>query len=148
MKLAMIFFAVLCIGIGIFPGLLYDLLPYSVNYIPYNASKVIGTLQLLMFSGLAFFICLPLMKRTLTISLDIDWFYRQALPWIIINLHKVLGPAEQKIRKFFISKIKNTTIYLSRYMRPNGILERTIQAGSMVFWAVTLLVIYLIMYLI
>ena len=33
-------------------------------------------LQLLLFSGLAFFLLLPLMKRTLTISLDTDWLWR------------------------------------------------------------------------
>ena len=40
MKLSMIFFAALCIIIGIFPGILYDLLPYSVNYIPYKLSLI------------------------------------------------------------------------------------------------------------
>ncbi len=33
--------------------------------------------QLLLFSGLAFFVMLPVMKRTLTITLDFDWFYRR-----------------------------------------------------------------------
>jgi multicomponent Na+:H+ antiporter subunit D len=33
-------------------------------------------LQLLLFSGLAFFVMLEYLKRTLTISLDFDWFYR------------------------------------------------------------------------
>ena len=37
-------------------------------------------LQLLMFSGLAFFLMLPLMRRTLTITLDVDWLYRRSLP--------------------------------------------------------------------
>jgi multicomponent Na+:H+ antiporter subunit D len=31
-----------------------------------------------MFSALAFFLLLPLLKRTETISLDTDWFYRKA----------------------------------------------------------------------
>ena len=30
-----------------------------------------------MFSALAFFLLLPLLKRTETISLDTDWFYRK-----------------------------------------------------------------------
>jgi multicomponent Na+:H+ antiporter subunit D len=148
MKLAMIFFSILCIGIGIFPGALYDLLPFSVDYIPYKGAKVIGTLQLLMFSGLAFFICLPLMKRTLTISLDIDWFYRQALPWITRELRKFLGPLDQRCRKLIVNKMKSTTSYIFHYARPNGTLARTIQAGSMVFWAVALLMVYLLIYLI
>jgi len=147
MKLSMIFFAALCIGIGIFPGLLYDLLPYSVNYAPYKVAKVIGTLQLLIFSGLAFFICLPIMKRTLTISLDIDWFYRQVLPWVIKKILKGLRTMKYNFQKNIIYNIKIITSYITRHARPNGAFARTIQAGSMVFWAVTLLVIYLFMYL-
>jgi multicomponent Na+:H+ antiporter subunit D len=76
MGLAMVLFAGLCILLGVAPGLLYEFLPYPVDYVPYTAGKVLFYLQLLMFSGLAFFLCLPLMKRTLTISLDFDWFWR------------------------------------------------------------------------
>ena len=78
MQAAMIFFAVLCVGIGVLPGPLYALLPYPVDYVPYTAAHVVNMLQLLMFSALAFFLLLPLMKRTLTITLDFDWFYRRA----------------------------------------------------------------------
>ena len=59
------------------PGIIYSLLPYEVNYEPYSASKVLFYLQLLLFSGLAFFLLLPLMKRTITISLDSDWLSRR-----------------------------------------------------------------------
>jgi multicomponent Na+:H+ antiporter subunit D len=78
MSLAMVFFAALCILIGVYPQLLYGLLPYPVNYEPYKAAKVVYYLQLLLFSGLAFFLLLPLMKRTRTVSLDTDWFWRVA----------------------------------------------------------------------
>ncbi|MFY9992721.1 MAG: hypothetical protein WAL40_17110, partial [Rhodoplanes sp.] len=37
-------------------------------------------LQLLLFSGLAFFLMLGWLKRTLTITLDVDWFYRRLGP--------------------------------------------------------------------
>lgn len=77
MKLAMIIFAIACVLLGVFPNLLYSMLPYEVNYVPYTAAHVLTQLQLLLFSGLAFFVMLPLMKRTLTISLDFDWFYRR-----------------------------------------------------------------------
>tara|TARA_A100001011_G_scaffold377619_1_gene441507 strand:- start:1243 stop:2439 length:1197 start_codon:yes stop_codon:yes gene_type:complete len=76
MRLAMIFFAMLCIGIGIWPDSLYVLLPYAVAYVPYTSEHVVHMLQLLLFSGLAFFLMLPLMRRTLTITIDFDWFYR------------------------------------------------------------------------
>ena len=41
---------------------------------PTPASHVVFQLQLLLFSGLAFFLMLGWLKRTLTITLDIDWF--------------------------------------------------------------------------
>ncbi|MEE1556671.1 MAG: Na(+)/H(+) antiporter subunit D, partial [Alphaproteobacteria bacterium] len=72
MRLAMILFATFCIGLGIWPEYLYALLPFSVDYAPYTVPHVVNMLQLLMFSGLAFFLLLPLMKRTLTITLDVD----------------------------------------------------------------------------
>ena len=80
MRAAMIFFAFLCIFIGVAPGYFYELLPYGVHYAPYSADHVVTQLQLLLFSGLAFFVMLPWMQRTLTISLDFDWFYRRLGP--------------------------------------------------------------------
>ena len=82
MQLGMIIFAFACIFLGVFPGVLYQSLPYQVDYVPYTGAHIVTQLQLLLFSGLAFFVMLPLMKRTLTISLDFDWFYRRLLPGI------------------------------------------------------------------
>ena len=76
MAAAMVLFSALCILIGVFPGTLYQLLPYPVDYAAYEPGKVLFYLQLLLFSGLAFFLLLPLMKRTLTVSLDTDWLWR------------------------------------------------------------------------
>jgi multicomponent Na+:H+ antiporter subunit D len=76
MAAAMVLFSALCILIGVFPEVFYRLLPYPVDYEAYEPGKVLFYLQLLLFSGLAFFLLLPLMKRTLTISLDTDWLWR------------------------------------------------------------------------
>ena len=76
MRAAMVFFAALCIGIGIWPEPLYALLPFPVDYAPYTAPHVVNALQLLLFSGLAFFLLLPIMQRTLTITLDVDRIWR------------------------------------------------------------------------
>ncbi|MEX2164042.1 MAG: Na(+)/H(+) antiporter subunit D [Sulfuricaulis sp.] len=78
MQLAMLLFSFLCIGIGLFPQSLYAILPYDVDYIPYTMDHVVSHLQLLLFAGLAFFVLLPQMQRTRTISLDFDWLYRRA----------------------------------------------------------------------
>src|SRR5210317_2109105 len=78
MAAAMAIFAALCLLIGIFPDSFYRLLPYQLDYVAYTPGKVLFYLQLLLFSGLAFFLLLPLMRRTLTISLDFDWLWRVA----------------------------------------------------------------------
>ena len=80
MGLAMVIFAAICVLIGVFPQAFYEYLPYPVvGYEPYKAAKVLFYLQLLLFSGLAFFVLLPWMQRTLTISLDTDWLWRVVL---------------------------------------------------------------------
>lgn len=77
MLLAMGFMAFLCIFLGVFPQPLYDVLPYGeVHYQVYTFAHVVSQLQLLMLSALVFFLFLPLLKRTETISLDTDWLYR------------------------------------------------------------------------
>ncbi len=148
MRLAMVLFAVLCIGLGVFPGPLYALLPFAVDYVPYTAAHVLTILQLLLFSGLAFFICLPLMKRTQTISLDVDWFYRRALPWVLKRVLAIFRPADRNIRTAFVAGINRFIAGTYKHLGPEGVMARTIKAGSMVYWAVSLLVVYLVLNLI
>ena len=57
MIVAMVIGSVLCILIGVFPSIFYQILPYSVNYQPYDFSHVLSQLQLLTFAAFAF-ICL------------------------------------------------------------------------------------------
>jgi multicomponent Na+:H+ antiporter subunit D len=78
MQAAMVLCAFLCIAIGVYPAPLYGLLPFPVDYVPYTADHVVTQLQLLLFAGLAFFVLLPQMERTRTVTLDTDWFYRRA----------------------------------------------------------------------
>ncbi len=64
MRWAMVLFAFLCIALGVWPEPLYRMLPYPVHYQPYTAAHVLTQLQLLLFSGLAFFVLLGWLKRT------------------------------------------------------------------------------------
>ena len=73
--------AALSIGIGVFPGFLYSLLPYEVSYHPYTASHVLGQLQLLFFSALAFTLLMlsgVYPPEIRAVNLDVDWLYRRA----------------------------------------------------------------------
>jgi multicomponent Na+:H+ antiporter subunit D len=80
MLLAMGIAAAFCIGVGIFPQPLYNLLPFPVDYVPYTGDHVVGQLQLLMFGALAFVLLMlsgiyPAEIRA--VNLDTDWFYRK-----------------------------------------------------------------------
>jgi multicomponent Na+:H+ antiporter subunit D len=80
MLAAMAILAFLCVFLGLYPQPLYAILPYTVDFHAYTFEHTLNQLQLLMFSALAFFLLLPLLKRTETISLDSDWFYRKGGP--------------------------------------------------------------------
>ncbi len=146
MKAAMVLFSILCIAIGVIPGPLYDLLPYAVDYVPYTGSHVVSQLQLLLFSGLAFFLLLGILKRTLTITLDFDWVYRR--------LGRALAAAfdakSTTAWTAFVERVSRTVYAfvstLHRHHGPHGVLARTWPTGSMAFWATFLLGTYLIVY--
>ncbi len=81
MLIAMGIAAFLCIYLAINYKVLYSLLPYGVEYVPYTGAHVLGQLQLLMFGALAF--CLLILSGIYPSEiraehLDTDWFYRKA----------------------------------------------------------------------
>jgi len=97
MLLAMGIAAFLCVFLGTFPGFLYNILPYPVDYKPYTGYHVIDQLQLLFFSALAFTLLMrsgnyPAEIRC--VNLDFDWFYRKganAFMWVLRNPLTILG---------------------------------------------------------
>ncbi len=147
MRIAMVIMAALCIGMGVLPGPLYSILPYPVDYVPYTADHVLKMLQLLLFSGLAFFLLLPMMKRTLTITLDFDWFYRH----FGVRLAKFLGETTSSTIKHLEGwinlRLSHFIRLIFRFHGPEGALARTTTVGAMVQWVVVLLSIYLVIYL-
>jgi len=147
MRLAMMLFSVLCIGIGAFPAPLYALLPYPVDFVPYTGGHVISQLQLLLFSGFAFFVMLDkYLQRTLTITLDFDWFYRRlgrcAASLAVNGAFEAWDASTRRLRA--LSGRAWTTLY--RHHGPHGWLARTWPTGSMVLWIAVLLVSYLVFY--
>ena len=91
MLVAMAIASVLCIGIGVMPGLFYQILPYSLDYNPYDASHIVGQFQLVVFAMLAFTFLMrfgfypPEIRSTV---LNSDWLYRKLAPWMITPLIK------------------------------------------------------------
>jgi multicomponent Na+:H+ antiporter subunit D len=69
--------AAICITIGVNPSLLYNILPYPVEYQPYTSVHIMETVQILIFTGIGFWLLVKILKPQALISLDTDWFYRR-----------------------------------------------------------------------
>jgi multicomponent Na+:H+ antiporter subunit D len=145
MRLAMIFFSAICIGIGVEPRPLYAMLPFPVDFVPYTPSHVVFQLQLLLFSGLAFFLMLGWLKRTLTITLDVDWFYRRLGRTMVGTLDRWAGEAWNGIFNGVLRGVRGVVRGVYRHHGPDGVLARTWPTGVMAFWTTLMLAAYLIL---
>ena len=154
MALAMLIFAALCLLIGVCPQWLYALLPYPVDYLAYTPGKVVFYLQLLLFSGLAFFLLLPLMKRTETISLDVDWVWRRAIPALVGWLVLCAGPARNGASRLILACRALFAKFAIRYLgQPHtadsderGVFARSWPIGTTALWIAILLSAYVLAY--
>ena len=146
MRAAMVLLSALCIGLGLFYAPLYGLLPYPADYEPYTAFHVVAQLQLLLFSGLAFFVMLSWLRRTLTVTLDFDWLYR------------VLGTATARHAADFMGRSiagaeaagtrawQRIDAQARRLHGPRGIFARTWASGAMGLGVMAMLLAFLLSY--
>jgi multicomponent Na+:H+ antiporter subunit D len=146
MRWAMYLFAFLSIALGVYPAPLYALLPYPVDYVPYTVGHVVFQFQLLLFSGLAFFVMLPQMRRTLTISLDIDWFYRRAGLRLALGIGAIIGRADHAMRRAALDGLDDVITAVRHYCGPQGALARSLSTGAATLWVAVLLGISLVIY--
>ena len=146
MRLAMLFFSTLCIGLGVFYEPLYRMLPYPVRFEPYTGFHVVAQLQLLLFSGLAFFVMLGWLRRTLTITLDFDWLYRVLFSRTTAATGNVLGiliaVAEQRAMRGWM-RLEQQAKY---FHGPQGALARTWPSGAMALGVMAMLLALLLSY--
>jgi multicomponent Na+:H+ antiporter subunit D len=150
MAAAMVLLSALCILLGVFPDLLYKYLPYPVEYVPYTAGKVLFYLQLLLFSGLAFFLLLPLMKRTLTISLDTDWLWRVMLFRLANSAYLALASLgatlQTRIGSIMSTLRRRGEMYFGARLPRAGVFARAWSIGTTALWIAVLLTAYVLVY--
>lgn len=146
MRWAMFVFAFLCIALGVWPEPLYALLPYPVDYVPYTWAHVISQTQLLLFSGLAFFVMLPYLKRTLTITLDFDWFWRVVLPLVAGAGARLLARARGGLGRQVLNAGAQALAQVVRLYGQDGRQAQTWSTRTMATWVLLLLLCFLILY--
>ncbi len=143
MLLAMVSAAVLCIVVGSFPGLLYQLLPWQAEYVPYTYPHVIVQVQILLFSALAF----AWLKLTgiyppelRSVNLDVDWLYRVPLRRFLQSTFggflTICGQCNQ---------ICQRTLH-SGSVLVHGVLAKSTHSGVALLLVGILLVAYMVLY--
>lgn len=150
MLLAMGLASILCIAIGTFPQwTVYPLLPFPVDYVPYDATHVITQLQLLFFSSLGVFWMMrtgwyPPEKRA--INLDADWVYRWLAPRVVQKTGAVVAYLDGGFRRTAIRGLRIFLREFGRLLSPTSGLSRHYPTGFMVLWVSILLGAYLLFY--
>ena len=148
MLLAMGICAMLCILIGVCPGLLYGILPYDpAGYDAYSTSHVITQLQLLFFSALAF----TVLKLTaiyppeqVSVNLDVDWIYRKPLPALFAGLHRMGVALGDAANRLVLAGLMQISTWIKRQCGIQGRFGGNWSTGTMVLCAAVLLGAYLI----
>ena len=153
MSAAMVLFAFLCIAIGVFPGWFYALLPYPTDFNAYEPSKVLFYLQLLLFSGLAFFLMLPLLRRSETISLDTDWLWRvlgyNVMLFLYRGISRAYGALQAALSGLLAALERRALRWFGQATDSNpepGMFARTWPIGTAALWIAVLLTSYVLAY--
>ncbi len=76
MLIGMGILAFLCIFLGIYPKILYDMLPYPVEFVPFTVTRVFSITQMFIFAFVGFWVLRKMVKGYPTYTLDTDWFVR------------------------------------------------------------------------
>ncbi len=149
MLIAMGISAVLSIAIGVYPDLLYNILPYEMSaYEAYTAQHVITQLQLLLFAILAFVVLIllkvypPEIKST---NLDTDWFYRRLAPMILRALGRGVYAVQMALFGAGRNRVNRFRARIYEWHGPQSGLARSWPAGFMALWIAVLLGLALVL---
>lgn len=146
MRAAMILVAALCIGLGIVYEPLYQLLPHPVDYQPYTGFHVVAQLQLLLFSGLAFFVMLGWLRRTLTITLDTDWLFRVLFRRVALGAARLVSSAIASAGGHAARAAEKLQRVARAALGVQGVFSRTWAAGTMALGMMVFLFALLLSY--
>jgi len=147
MLLAMGISAFFCVFIGVNPAWLYQFMPFPVDYNAYSAGHLFWELQLLLFTGLGFFLMLKHLGGEAKLSVDTDWIYRKAGPVVV----KAASALVRNTWRGFIAAMQGLLggIWsgLKRLGSADGVLGRSWGIGQTTLWTVVIVSLYGLVYL-
>ncbi|MEX2601714.1 MAG: proton-conducting transporter membrane subunit, partial [Balneolaceae bacterium] len=115
-----------CLLFGIYPALLYNNLPYPVDYNPFTVYNLVEMTQILVFSFIGFWLLRKKLAGAPNILLDSDWFYRFPVSWIrnvfVSKPDRLFGLAEEgalTLSRSLASAFKNPMQWLNPFTSHN-----------------------------
>lgn len=157
MLLAMGIAATLCILIGVYPAVLYDILPnrafddhYGATYNAYSVTHVVTQFELLLFAALAFGVLIRMKAyppEVPSVNLDFDWVYRRLLPRVgmsFVTLFSAMGKAAKELIMVRVQKAQG--IAVNAFFGEDSRFGKDVDSGFSAMWAAVLLGVYLFLY--
>ena len=142
MLLAMGIAAFFCIFIGVYPAWLYSFMPYPVEYNAYSAGHLFWELQLLLFTGLGFFLMVKYLGGEHKLSVDTDWIYRKWAPKVVI----AAADGVRHTWRAFIAALRGLLDGVWQSMRRTygyqGVMSQTWGIGTTTIWVVVFIALY------
>ena len=89
---------------------------------------------------------LPQMRRTLTITLDIDWFYRRLGLRLALDVGAMIGRADHALRGTVLDGLEAAIAAARRYCGPRSVLAQSLSTGTATLWVAVLLGVSLVIY--
>ncbi len=133
MQIGMAIAAILCFFIGIRYDFLFRLLPYPNHWEPYTPGHILEVSQVMLFTGLGFFLLLKRLTPERHLNLDLDWFYRngaRGFMWVARNpislVNDKLGDAYRTVgfRWLFLGVARASSWFDGRVI--DGILDGSV----------------------
>jgi multicomponent Na+:H+ antiporter subunit D len=101
MHVGMFMAAFMCIFLGVYPEFLYSMLPYAVDYQPYNAYHFSESMQMLGFTGLGFYLMNKYQRPHELTNFDLDWVYRKGAKWFMWLARKPFDAANEWVSNVY-----------------------------------------------
>lgn len=113
MHIGMALAAFFCILFGVYPTLLYNHLPFAVNYEPFTLYHLTESVQILIFTFIAFWLLREKLQGEQTLAIDTDWFYRRPARLVrnlFVDRVEVIFNAAERLSE----KVVETLVRLAR----------------------------------
>lgn len=142
MLLAMGIAAFFCLFIGIYPAWLYSFMPFPVEYNAYSAGHLFWELQLLLFTGLGFFLMVKYLGGEHKLSVDTDWVYRKLAPKIVFSAASLVRRTWRAMMATLQGLTSGFWQSLRRTYGDEGVMGQTWGIGVTTIWVVLFMALY------